>query len=792
MRKVKIKKAPLINGYNQIAPSYMPNSLSEKDMEVRKTLTPIDRKFANIEAEKGETLYDLDVDGLPAHYNIEGKKHTQGGTPLSTNDHSFIFSADKNLKIKDPYLLAEFGKLVKKDKTKQGGELPADLAKQYDINKYRKILADPNSDKLERETAEQMIKNYNLKLSKLALVQESMKGFPDGIPDAGLAYIAMAGINPQELLPIDVTKTAPQSSMKMSTGMPKAPEGGDTKKKPTLPKDAIVLNEVADEDEDALNARIDEAWKSNPNKPIYVIRKGQYVPLVTRTGSLVTTSKSGMEGYSNFGNYEEDLKKGNDLFQKMVDNNLAYYDDKAKGWKIRGTAATSDLLTLEDRDVLTRLANSSGEGLGWEGKPIILQHGKDNPYGMYGWANPDILEYKYWKSNNQGKGDSKTFENMSDDERKQNRIDMINFYMKNDKFNPGFKGAEEEYGDLLSNPDKLYSSGSPLMKGDFNLVSGIQTIFGEEGSYYPGEGKDYKIGTEHLKEFRKERPWELGDPLEEEKVSGEIPVQKLEIPATQEAPAPWWIQDTTEIFGRAGDFATIKKYLPWAPKLHPDLMEPTFYDPTRELGQQKEDAAMAYEATKAFGQGPQALGARISAIQGAGAKAAADTLSKYNNLNVGVDNQTKQINTGILNQFGMANAQLSQDLYDKTTIANQQYDNAKREAATALREAFKTGLTNRAKAQALNTLYPNYQVDPTTGGFVTFTPDPNKKLKPSSGYTNPNFQAYLDAVNSNPDVDPSTIAKFFGVDSNLQKDYDINPDAEYLNMYNVVTPGNYP
>jgi len=799
MAKVRIKKAgSMINGYNQMAPSYMPNDLADKKIDVRKSLTPIDPKFANIEAEKGETLLDLDVDGLPAHYKIEGKKHSQGGTPLSTNDHSFIFSADKALKIKDPYLLAEFGKLSKNAKAKNGGELPADIAKQYDINKYRKILSDPNSDKVERETAEQMIKNYNLKLSKLALVQESMKGFPDGIPDAGLTYIAMAGINPQDLLPIDATKTTPasqESSMKMSMGTPKAPDGGDTdskKKKPTLPKDAIVLDEVANEDEATLNARIDQAWKTNPNKPIYVVKKGQYVPLVTRTGSLVTTSKSGMEGYGTFGNYEQDLKKGNDLFQKMVDNDLAYYDNKAKGWKIKGKASTSDLLTLDDRDVLTRLANSSGEGLGWEGKPIILQHGKDNPYGMYGWANPDVLEYKYWKSINEGKGDTNTFEQLGPDDRKKNRAEMIDFYMKNDKFNPNFKGAEAEYGDILNDPNKLYSSDSPLMKGKFNLVSGIQTVFGEEGSYYPGEGKDYKIGTEHLKEFRKERPWQLGDPLPDEQ-QNLIQPDPLKVPAQQHKDAPWWLQDTTEIFGRAGDFATIKKYLPWAPKLFPKTMDPTFYDPTRELGQQKEDAAMAYEAAKAFGQGPQALGARSASIQGAEAKAAADTLSKYNNLNVGVDNQTKQINLGIINQYGMANAQLSQDLFDKTTIANQQYDNAKREASTALREAFKTGLTNRAKAQALNTIYPNYQVDPATGGFVNFTPDPNKKLKASPGsYSNPNLDAYLQAIQSNPDIDPDTITKFFGVNSNLQKDVDVNPDADYLNMYNVVTPGNYP
>ena len=81
------------------------------------------------------------------------------------------------MKLNDPELLKQFGKPVKK-----GGYTPAELAKPYDINKYRKVLDDPMSDPIQKKTAEEMIANYNVLLGKLALAQEAKKGFPQGVP----------------------------------------------------------------------------------------------------------------------------------------------------------------------------------------------------------------------------------------------------------------------------------------------------------------------------------------------------------------------------------------------------------------------------------------------------------------------------------------------------------------------------------------------------------------------------------------------------------------------------------
>ena len=205
-RRVRIKKLPKAKVGQQVDYSlyndqaawgggdYNRNG-SEPGLSLSKYITRVPRKDANVEAEGGETVFgDLNGDGIPEHKIIKGPRHSSGGVPLSLPEDTFIFSDTRSMKVKDPKLLKRFGKNEKKAMT------PAKIAKQYDINKYRKILEDPNSDDLSRKTAELMIKNYNIKLAELALVQESMKGMPQGIPVAARPALDVLGLNEQELV----------------------------------------------------------------------------------------------------------------------------------------------------------------------------------------------------------------------------------------------------------------------------------------------------------------------------------------------------------------------------------------------------------------------------------------------------------------------------------------------------------------------------------------------------------------------------------------------------------------
>ena len=172
-------------------------SEAETGMEVKQSLTAVPRDEANLEAEGGETAFGpISGDTIPDHFKIKGNRHSSGGVPLNLPEDTFIFSDTKAMKIKDEGILKTFGKTKKK-----GGYTPADLAKPYDINKYKAILMDPNTDRKERETAELMIKNYIMKLGVLALAQESKKGFPQGIPEMARPYMEANGITEDQLLP---------------------------------------------------------------------------------------------------------------------------------------------------------------------------------------------------------------------------------------------------------------------------------------------------------------------------------------------------------------------------------------------------------------------------------------------------------------------------------------------------------------------------------------------------------------------------------------------------------------
>ena len=183
-------------------------SKGAKGIEVRNTITADPRNQSNLEAEGGETAFGpISGDAIPDHMVIKGPRHSNGGVPLNLPDDTFIFSDTKAMKITDPVILKMFDKTKKK-----GGYTPAELAKPYDISKYKAILMDPDSDELSRNTAEIMIKNMIIKLGALALAQESKKGFPQGIPEMARPYMEQAGISEEDVLP-NIPEQAPQEMM---------------------------------------------------------------------------------------------------------------------------------------------------------------------------------------------------------------------------------------------------------------------------------------------------------------------------------------------------------------------------------------------------------------------------------------------------------------------------------------------------------------------------------------------------------------------------------------------------
>ena len=134
-------------------------------------------------------------------------------------------------------------------------------------------------------------------------------------------------------------------------------------------------------------------------------------------------------------------------------------------------------------------------------------------------------------------------------------------------------------------------------------------------------------------------------------------------------------------------------------------------------------------------------------MQGKGAQQAADTLGRVNNLNVNLANAFSRENAALMNQAAAIRANEQTGLYDKNTIANQLFDNSKRQAKNTLVNNYVQAITNRANTASLNSLYPQFAVDPSQGGPLVFH-DP-RSFKPSDS-ARKTYQDYVrEAIQGN-------------------------------------------
>jgi hypothetical protein len=874
MRKVKIKNLPqaykggsMSSLYKQIAPSYMTDSLSEKPIKGKKTLGPVPREMANLEAEKGETAFIPDVDGLPAHYKIGGQRHYAGGTPLNLPDNSFIFSDTSSMKIKDQDILKEFNMPKKK-----GGYTPAQIAEKYDLNKYREVLGDPNSDKLSRETAEKMISSYNVKLAKLALIQESKKGFPDGIPAVALPYMAMNAIQPQDVLPIKEAQGNPrmmqderaiqeeenptEQQFEASQENPYAKFGGIANKikdNPLLKKVYAKMGGIKRQfkPESGIYMYMEEGGpvfkdgygttysKNNSdvdipayfgygtNYPVFqdggtkkdgkyydkdgkeidpskikkledpAIAVGDYyldgegkLRKVTKVlldqKKITNQSLSGKANYKPvYGSLEDDVRKANEIMQNLEKEKLASKDSKGNWTIYRGAA---DKISIADKDFLTGLSSynkdEAGKNLGAPGFNIASQstyetsdRSKKRDDGFYGYADPKMVEFRFWQASNPGKS-AEEFDKLDDEGKFQNRKTMMSFYYTPDEL-AKMKVTDES----LKDPNKFYTKDFITNK-ETGLVKRNQEKF-ETAGYRSRLGDDYKFGLEHLDRyyFGQTPEGELVPQKEDTPPEKDltIPAGELETTADKGVGPEWWLQDVIKTAGAAGDMARVKKRLPWSPKLSPYVPEPTFYDPTRELAATQEQFNIGTQGAAAYAPS-QAYNARYSQMAGQGAKAAADILGRYNNLNVSTANNFAATKAQIVNEANAANAEITKNLFDQTTVANQQYDNAKAQARQELRQSYIDAITNKEQAYALNQMYPNYQISPSQGGRLFF--NKGEEMSPAD-LTASDIEQFKSIRSSIPNITDDAVLKLMGKTTGN----DNNFADTYLQMMQGVTPG---
>ena len=884
--KVRIKKLPqartgyqvqgsLANDVPAMGGADYNTYIGQPKARVSKYITAVPREDANLEAEGGETVYgDINGDGMAEHKIIKGPRHSGGGVPLNLPDDTFIYSDFRGMNIKEPELLTMFGKSGNKKGKKS--YTPAELAKQYDIEKYRKILQDPNSDKIDRKTAELMIKNYQNKLAALALVQEAHKGFPQGVAkasdpfmqeneyseatfmspeikqfgqqiDGKLAQEETDNSNtelqdnelaeaedlnqgqpvaqPQEMeqpmaqygmamggydFPYEESMPEAEYGMAMGAnprnymGRPKSPmyaRGGALER--YQEKGAVATSEEIDitgmTPEQARRARHD--YKIRMRKEGKTFTEPKYFKTVD--GKKKSVEYKGPGG-GQTANTPDEIKAVNAAQEKM-------FEEQLKDPKIRQKMYENTVKAMKDRDSYIQADGKVSE----KAYNAYSEFAKD-PKNL----NPDIVAQRALAQIKRGNRMKEAgintgmfINNGSELDSPANLVKrgiasspaeakkLIAQYQKNkwtsvnnattavgesipkmdevaveQASSRGYVGMMKELksGAYSSDPDLEYAAtnflGDPADdksgKGKFNLNTGatdeVTTLGSEYGEISPIDGvrgntsAGHGIGAgQHTGEFvegadipdkpgevkpadakvEKKCPCKKSDGSEVETgtdANGECLPCEEEVPVdVPKEPAKFWLQDNLKTAGAFANLMDIKKQMPWAPKADLVAPKPTFLDPTRELAANAEQANIQSQAMAQFA-GPQALSARASGVMGAASKNAADIMSKYNNANVNLANQFETNIANVENQERQLNMAAQSKLYDQNTIANQQYDNAKRQARNQLVNQVANSFTNRAKTDALNQMYPQYDTHPETGGMVNYDPSKGKQAKPVS------------------------------------------------------------
>jgi hypothetical protein len=815
MRRVKLKKYG--NGGNIIAPSSKPYQNGEPEGRFNKTLTSVPENMANVEAEGGETALVPDINGLPAHYDIKGDRHHSGGVPLDLPEDSFVFSDTKDMKIKDPEILSlfDYSEGQTKNIKKSRGITPADIAKKYDINKYRETLENKNSTKLEVSTAELNIKNANLKLAQLALVQESMKGFPDGIPTAAMPFLAKFGIDPESLLP------SPEEMM---------PEGGQEmmpqQQMPPGPPQQVSMAEdgldvPADFKPDLLldtkniSVDFDFAYKNGADASLALLGTAGYLAgtrndrdmdqeIKNRSGadSLYADAEGSRGTYDQDGTFRPDQHTpvqftGANTFAKHGGSLRSFIPEMQGGGQFNPEEGV--YMTMQNGKEVYMDANDNLAPQGWS--PDTAERIDDDVTMKYGGALP--------KAQTGGEKEKGTYENLvetfgGNQELAQKLYEKTIAALQNPKYlnrkalqkrgvnveelintltpemvlenflsmqnrnhsvvkakganwiktqkqsDPStFNQVYEELG--LGAPSDLevalgqaaYLGYADLLKDneagrlDANTSSLLEPFrVQQEGAgdekYGFDEGDDISridaIGTNttvgQLAGLKKEPAPVIEDVVEKD--VEEIPPGTVGETDQNEPPSGWYPQDKLNLANATLNRMSLKKYMPWTPQVDPVLPNPTFFDDRAAVANVMGAYNNANETLKTYAT-PQLASARASQVMGEAFQQSGNIIADVQAKNVATANQFETQRAGILNAANQSNAAQAVDLYDKVTVANQQFDNSKRDANAKMVTAMNAGITNSAYTDIMNDVYGDrFAINAENAGRLDFYNPPSK------------------------------------------------------------------
>ena len=697
---------------------------------INNTIKEVPREEANIEAEGGETVYaDVDGDGGLEHMKVSGNRHTQGGVPLNVPEGSFIFSDTKKMKIKSKTVLEMFG-LTERSQ----GYTPAEIAKRYDINKYKAIVEDPNTDEVSKSTAELMIKNYKKKLAYLSLLQESMKDFPQGIPDVaregGLPdnviqeieqSIAEKSGGEQMLNEEEQGYGEQQESNQEEMMEPSYQAGGPFNPLGISPENLAMLQQMTMDDSERrriANQNIPAGWTRNDDGSL--VRSAAPGPDVVTSGTGQLADQSDPE-YAAFlsllDKYDTKTVSGKKYINKLSGQDAKEFARLATKFGFNKAAA----------------GNQPGYSVMQGSSPgYTFANGAKNS-GFFGGYTPEMYE-RMVAEDTLGVDKVATM----------SPLDIRKEYFKQLGVNTaGLTDAQ------LNDPKKLYTNKKFFKESFYPKFVGR---FAKD-SYRPEMGDDMQIGAEHFDSF-KATPRPVGQELlgyickgldankkpiiqtssymdnaallaagasTTPSVAAAKCVEKPEEivpnkPGTNKPYNPRFGYMTPDVVNMGvAALNSPKKYLPYMAQYNATLPEATFKDPNRELAANAEQAYIMSQGLSNVAGGPGNYMTNISAIQGRAAENAANILGRYQNDNVGIANYFAPLRSDIMNKQKLYNAERVNELWKGNAIANQQYDNSKNAYRNNLARTFGQAWNNRMNLGMINAVNPMYNIDPLSG-----------------------------------------------------------------------------
>lgn len=805
----------------------------EPNLEVKKNIGPVPRDKANIEAEKGETILtpmgdDAWTNTLPKTYIIGGKKHSKGGTPLDVPEGSFIFS--DHLKEKNTKIHEMLGKAAKKS-----GYTYAELSKPFMLNDDIRVLLDPDSDKITRETAELNIKNKTDKLGMIALLQEAAKGFSDDegnldLPAVGVPYLDKTGIDlsdaidpfieaikqPVQQPPMEGMQMPPEAMMQGAPEMPMGKYGGlvQYKKGGSVPKY-----------QDGSTVR---GNKLKPGERVVFDTRTQQYQIVNSEGRVVGSVSFNQEASTKLTRqqlpsgavvlsrkeYEADKEAAFAAAGKrplVIKNDDGTYRAINKRPSLKGYEA-EDFETIfagnanlasrykyveekfNDPEFKRLLSEYAIKALGVganRGKNVTPQEVEklkkklDNPefaYKMF----MDMQKRNFATFAHEQKGTIKKIKEHKDsaDPGKQTNQDFIDSWTKIGLNIPTEEEAKLQqalyigYKDLLANKDKLKPEQRDKLK-EFK----IHQVGAADTADLPGSGGgpgkvsiidgDYTNTTTGELAYA-EDPYELveGDLAPGEEVMKPNPNPDSPEYVDTKIRKGWTAPSIYELY------RTTKELYGDRPQ-EPFVAAPATYIPRTYLlspeDMQRNYRGMAMgagEQLMSMGMGPQAMAALT---QLAGADQMAQYTSQIHNANQQILD-TSETNRGNLIENAFKNyANVATTLHDRWAQLKDNLQSRKSAARAEVSKAFQAGEQAEMDMQALQIMYPNYGLDPFSMDYAGFIP--TGEFTPTYGGKSSVTDRAMEIQSTNPGMTYTEALSYAKTEAGMEDDLNNVPKS---------------